>query len=127
MNVFGQEGGFEALITRLSPPKRIQLPARELDLQLPAPYASSTPVSSRASTGLPEDRPGESKEGHQANVGGKQAAGSGKDQAAQDGVTLEGVRQAIVAVASVRSLLARRVVRAIVRRTAAAASDALKG
>lgn len=43
-----------------------------------------------------------------------------------EGAPLEAVRQALVAVSSVRSLLARKVLRAIVGRIASAASLALK-
>lgn len=92
--------------------------------QLPA---TNTPDS--------EERPvaltGEAKDmvSGSSSVGIVEGSGMAKKQAAKAGpsVPLEAVRTALVSVSSIRPLLGRIVSRAIINRTAAAASAALMG
>lgn len=132
INTFGQHGGFENLIVRLTPLE-----------YLPAPLAGGPLVSSHSqlpatNTPISEERPaaltGEVKEivAGSSFVRMIEESGMSKKQAAAaatagPSVPLEAVRTALVSVSSIRPLLARIVSRAIINRTAAAASAALMG
>lgn len=122
------------MIVRLSPPAREET--------LPAPLAEAppppAPLSTLPSAGAPaavEPPPpvlaaGDSGVGVVPSsvtpVAATVSDAGGKKPSAAAAVPLEAVRNALVAVASVRPLLARRVARAILDRTARAVSAALK-
>lgn len=89
--------------------------------------ATNTPVSEEHPAALT----GEAKEmiSGFSSVGMAEGSGMAKKQAVKAGpsIPLEAVRTALVSVSSIRPLLGRFVSRAIINRTAAAASAALMG
>ncbi|CAM9236271.1 unnamed protein product, partial [Ectocarpus fasciculatus] len=132
VNAFGQEGGFENLIVRLSPPalEEATLPAPLAEAPLPpAPPSSNTPPddTENPTPPLPPRPPVAADEGSVVSSITAVTEGSGKKVRAAAAVPLEALRSALVAVASVRPLLARRVARAVLGRTATAVAAALKG
>lgn len=157
VNAFGQAGGFENLIVRLSPPpaREETLPAPLAAAPLPPAPLSTLPTASVAaavdaeSPGVPAVAvspplpPGDGSGSSggavssvtavavamtviEAGVGVGVGVGGEKPPSPPAAVPLEAVRNALAAVASVRPLLARRVARAILDRTATAVSAALK-
>lgn len=120
MNVFGQAGGFENLVVRLSPLETPPAPVAESGSLPPLQAASpSTPLS------LSADGEVVATAGVGV-VGGGGGKGGVKTVASPDLVPLEALRSTLVAVSSVRPLLARRVARAVLHRTATAVASALK-
>ncbi|CAN0373035.1 unnamed protein product, partial [Ectocarpus sp. 8 AP-2014] len=130
VNAFGQAGGFENLIVRLSPPALEEtLPAPLAEAPLPpAPPSTNTPTDDpeNPTPPSPPRPPVAADEGSVASSVTAATEGSGKKARAAAAVPLEALRSALVAVASVRPLLARMVARAILGRTATAVSAALK-
>lgn len=131
MDAFGQAGGFENLIVRLTPPaleETIPAPLAEAPLP-PAPPSTNTPPDDTGNPTPPSPPrpPVAADEGSVVSSVAAATEGSGKKVRAAAAVPLEAVRNALVAVAAVRPLLARRVARAVLGRTATAVSAALKG
>lgn len=140
MNVFGQGGGFEALIVRLSPLETLEAPSASAPRAggappplPPRPAPSAPPPSTALETPTVSPEKKGSIESPLAIRSRPTSAGTGErgprkpgGVAGYEGVPLEALRYALVAVSSVRTLLARRVSRAIIDRTATAVSAALK-
>ncbi|CAM9294212.1 unnamed protein product [Scytosiphon promiscuus] len=154
INAFGQEGGFDNLIVRLSPhpPREEAMPAPLVEETLPPPGPPSAPtnanmpaaveaVNSVVQTSPTPPLPPQgsssatsaSSEMFVAVNCAVAAPGAERDgqkpplpPAARD-VPLGAVRHALAAVASIRPLLARRVSKAVLERTATAVTAALKG
>lgn len=136
VNAFGQEGGFEALITRLAPLENRPVPAAEppplcsQPHEDPAAAPTTSLIESQPPAGEPIGDPASSPDPSSGVVPTKSepaGKGTGSMKKVHQEVPLEAVRQALIMVSSVRSLFTRRVVRAVVDRTATAATTALKG
>ena len=121
------------MIVRLSPAaETLPAPVAEAPFPPAHPPSPKTPV---VDGNPPQTLSGETEAvstsvGIGAGGGGGTGGGTGgKNQAVvgAKAVPLEAVRHALLVIASIRPLLARRVVRAIVGRTTAAVWDALKG
>lgn len=146
INAFGQAGGFEALIVRLSPRETLEpapasagnptsLPPRPRTSANAPPISLETPIINPSETRaqqqgislspVTETLGSVSSVNVAAAVDGGYVRNSGGG-AGSAGVPLKALQHALVAVSSVRALLARRVARAVIDRTATAVAAALK-